>query len=304
MTIQRKIIGDLHTHSTASDGDLLPQDVILSAQKAGLTAIALTDHDTLSGLIEAVGAAEKTGLECIPGIEISICFNRSFFKGTLHYLVYFSKDTLMNPDFTIALNQTLSDGRGEKLVKKRIERINQLFGPIGTMDHLLKQELTIQQIKQDTVSATRRHFALALKQYHDLKPDTINMIIGNNSPAYIPSGVDISQLKPLFSTFQLVKVLAHPAAGSYVLSGHYSEYLPPFETVQRLMPEFINIGLDGLEVFYPGHTDEHIQQLINMSKNNGLLVSGGSDFHDLKTRPIATAGVTQEELDALMVKIS
>jgi len=253
-------------------------------------------------LEEALSAAGKFKISLVPGIEVSVCYKRPWFTGSLHYLLYFQKTYLSHPDFSPGLKNILSEGRGRKLMSARIKAINDLFGPEGKQDPILKHDLCADEFVFPAESITRRHFANALKQYHDLDAITINRLISNTSPAYIPSGIELACLKPFFNKFPMVKVLAHPAAGSFPGPGNYSEVLPPVETVLRLLPEFLKLGLDGLEVFYPGHTPELINNLIKISNDNKLLVTGGSDFHDIKARPMGTAGVTEEELEKLLEK--
>lgn len=299
----RKIVADLHTHSTASDGECTPSDVVRLAKAKGYKAVALTDHDTISGLEEASCAAAEEAIVLIPGIEVSLCYKRPWFTGSLHCLVYFTPTNLSNSVFFNEINRLLSEGRGPKLLSARVKAINNIFGPADSIEPILKHELCEEEISSSAGVITRRHFGKALKQYHDLDTNTINRLISNTSPAYIPSGIELALLKPFSEKFPIVKILAHPAAGSFPGPGHYSEVLPPFEIVLRLLPEFIELGLDGLEVFYPGHTPELINNLIKIANDNKLLVSGGSDFHDVKARPMGTAGVTEEELKKLLERV-
>lgn len=299
----RKIIADLHTHSTASDGKCSPTEVVRLAKTKGYKAVALTDHDTLSGLEEAGNAARYFEITIVPGIEISVSYKRPWFTGSLHVLLYFPQEYIINPDFVRDIEDILAGGRGYKLLSNRIIAINSLFGPQGSIKRVLKHELKADEIGGPAEAVTQRHFALALKQQHDLDDVTITTIITNTSPAYIPYGIELACLKPLLDKYHIVTALAHPAAGSFPGPGQYREVLPPFETVVQLLPELIELGIGGLEVYYPGHTSALISQLRSIADNNKLLVTGGSDFHDLKTRPMGTAGVTEEELDTLLGRI-
>lgn len=296
----RKIIADLHTHSTASDGKCSPAEVIRFAKAKGYKAVALTDHDTLNGLEEANKAARELEITLVPGIEVSVSYKRSWFTGSLHVLLYFPQEYITNPDFVREIKGILAGGCGYKLLSNRIIAINTLFGPQGSIKRVLKHELEAGEIGGPAEEVTQRHFVLAIKQHHDLDDVTISSIIANTSPAYIPYGIELACLKPLLNKYHIVKVLAHPAAGSFPGPGQYREVLPPFETVVQLLPEFIDLGIDGLEVYYPGHTSAMISQLRSIADNNKLIVTGGSDFHDMKIRPMGTAGVTEEELDALL----
>ncbi|MBA3009582.1 MAG: PHP domain-containing protein [Proteobacteria bacterium] len=292
-----KIIADLHNHTTASDGDYAPEKLVMQAKSLGLKALGITDHDSLQGLSKALVAGDDCQIEIIPGVEVSIRFKRPYFTGTLHLLCYFSRARLADDAFVQRFEAILAQGRGEGLVRARIARINQVFGPKGDTP-LLKRDLGFQDIAHYSANATRRHFALALAERLgiDGRAD-VNRIIGNDSPAYLPSGIELSQGRDIIKTLPVVAVLAHPAAGSFPGQGHYKEVLPPLETVQQILPEFIEAGIRGLEVYYPGHTKEHEQILKSWAQTHGLFVTGGSDCHDATDRPIGVSGISESEFN-------
>ena len=302
----QKIIADLHNHSTASDGEYTPSKLVLQASDIGLKAIALTDHDSIAGLDEAIETAQRSGIIVIPGIEVSLRFRRPFFVGSLHLLLYFSESLLKDIGFRDDLNSIVRQGRGITLVRDRIDAINSEFGPDGR-GPLLARPLTIDEITSQGDNITRRHFFIALSKNHNISdPSRIERLIGNTSPAYIPSGIDMSLLKPFLDQYPVVKVLAHPAAGSFPGESHYKEVHPPVEIVERLLPELLNpniVGIDGLEVYYPAHTEELEKILFDWVKRYDLLITGGSDCHDRKNRPLGVKGIDQNELDKLMKKI-
>ena len=88
----RNIIADLHNHSTSSDGEYAPTELVAKAKELGLKAVGLTDHDTIEGLDEAIQAGNKYGVKVLPGVEVSLAFKRPYFVGTLHLLLYFTTD--------------------------------------------------------------------------------------------------------------------------------------------------------------------------------------------------------------------
>ena len=299
-------VADLHNHTTASDGEYNPTELVTAGKALGLQAIGVTDHDTLNGLDEALAAGEALGIRVIPGVEVSLRFRRPYFTGTLHYLLYIPYDLLPDDEFRQMATEIFSQGRGGGLVRARVQAINAEFGPNGNQP-LLKQDLTAEEIEALAVNVSRRHFAVALKENHGLDKEQVNMLIGNDSVAYVPSGIDPKQLTPLLKKYpQLVRIFAHPAAGSYPGKSLYNEVLPPIETVEILMPEFLNddlLGLDGLEVEYPGHAPEHRALMAGWAHKYGLITSGGSDCHDRVDRPLGVAGVSQTELDALLARL-
>ncbi len=287
---------DLHNHTTFSDGDFSPELLVKTAKTKGIQVLGVTDHDALGGIGKALTAGDKAGVEVIPGVELSIRFNRSFFMGTLHVLVYLSRERMADKVFVQQLETLMSQGRGQGLVRARIGRINHVFGPEGE-NPLLKRNLVFEDIAAYTNNVSRRHFALALAEKLGIEnKDTINQIIGNASPAYLPSGIDLKPAMDFIQREKLVAVLAHPAAGSFPGKGHYKEVLPTIDIVERLLPQFLNRSLQGLEVFYPGHSDHHQQVLLGWAETHNLLITGGSDCHDVSERPFGVRGISQIEL--------
>ncbi|KAA3659876.1 MAG: PHP domain-containing protein [Chloroflexi bacterium] len=300
-------VADLHNHTNASDGEYTPTELIQAAKRLKLKAIGVTDHDTLNGLDEALSAGEKAGIQVIPGVEVSLRFRRPYFVGTLHYLLYIPYELLNDSAFRQMAMDIFSQGRGSGLVQARVEVINEEFGPVGKRP-LLQRDLTTAEIEEFAPNITRRHFALALKENHGLDKAQINLLIGNDSPAYVPSGIDPKQLTPLLKKYpKLVCVFAHPAAGSFPGKSLYNEVLPPIEVVDRLMPEFLDdelLGLDGLEVNYPGHASEHRKLMAQWAEKYDLLPTGGSDCHDRVDRPLGVAGVSETILTKLLTLLT
>ena len=299
-------VADLHNHTTASDGEYTPGELVQAAQEMGLTAVGVTDHDTLNGLDEALAAGKEFGIRVVPGVEVSLRFRRDYFTGTLHYLLYIPYALLEDAEFRQMAAGIFSQGRGAGLVRARVTAINEEFGPKGKTP-LLERELTAVEIEALSPNVTRRHFALALRENHGLNKPQINSLIGNDARSYLPSGIDMSQLTPLLKKYpQLVRVFAHPAAGSFPGESLYNEVLPPIEIVDRLMPEYLDenvLGLDGLEVHYPGHAPAHEALMAQWAQKYGLMMTGGSDCHDRVERPLGVTGVTQAEYEMLLARL-
>ncbi len=297
------VFADLHNHTTASDGTRSPAELIEKAAFLGIRAVGVTDHDTLKGLPEALTAGIQQGIEVVSGVEISIRFKRPGFVGTLHLLYYFTAARFSDPSFVRELNRVLSGGRGEALVRARIHEINRWFGP-GSNAPILGRDMGYEDIAELSDNATRRHFALALKNGFGIQdPLVINRILGNESPAYLPSGIDLRAVAPILGHPGTLSVLAHPAAGSFPGGGHYREVLPPLETVLERLPEFLNAGIQGLEVYYPGHTKAHQEELKALARRHGLLITGGSDCHDDRERPLGAAGLSEAEYKAFKERL-
>lgn len=303
----RNFVADLHNHTTASDGEYTPAALVQAAAALGLQAVGVTDHDTLNGLAEALAAGEAAGIQVIPGVEVSLRFRRPSFTGTLHYLLYIPVALLADNTFHQMATAIFGQGRGGGLVRARIAAINEQFGPHGKLP-LLQRSVTAEEVEALAPNVTRRHFALALSDNHGLDKEQISQLIGNDSPAYVPSGIEPAQLTPLLHAYpRLVRVFAHPAAGSFPGDSLYNEVLPPVEIVEQLLPEFLDdklLGLDGLEVHYPGHTPAHEALLVQWAEKYGLMITGGSDCHDRLQRPLAVAGVSLAQLQLLLTRLA
>lgn len=294
------LFADLHNHTTSSDGDFSPEQLVEQAKNHHIKALGVTDHDTLAGLDDAVKAGNRVGIRVIPGVEVSIRFKRPYFTGTLHLLCYFSPDLLNEKKFTDEFNMILSQGRGESLVKARIAEINKVFGP-GKTSALLHREMVYEDIASLSDNATRRHFAIALEKTFGIEDNAVrNQIIGNDSAAYLPSGIDLTLMVDFIKTYPMVSALAHPAAGSYSGGGHYKEVLPPVEIVEKILPEFLEAGINGLEVYYPGHNKEHIRLLETWAQKYNLVMTGGSDCHDAKDRPFGVQGLDEKQFETFI----
>ncbi len=281
---------DLHNHTTFSDGEYTPKELVECAHSLGLKAVAITDHDTLDGLPEALKAGSQLGVKVICGVEITMRFTEPIFTGSLHLLVFFPESLLANSAFTRETRSVLAEGRGASLTRARIKAINAHFGP-KSRNPALAVELEESHIYAHGDHISRRHFAMALSDLGIADKSEITRIIGNKSPAYIPSGVPMNTLKGFLNRWPLARVLAHPAAGSFPGDSHYKEVLPPFEIMEQLLPRFLELGLDGFEVYYPGHTPEWEQHLINLAQELNLpLTTGGSDCHDKIERRLGVKG--------------
>jgi 3',5'-nucleoside bisphosphate phosphatase len=246
---------DLHTHSTASDGTFPPREVVRLAQERGLKAIALTDHDTIDGLQEAVAAGQEFGLEVIPGVEISA----QYFQGSMHILGYFlNYDNELLAQRLAVLKQARKD-RNPQIIAK----LNKLGIP-----------LTMEQVEAISGGGQvgRPHIARALYQggYVRSLQEAFDVYLGNHGLAYVskfrfPPEEAIAMIRDV----QGVPVLAHP----FTLGLHTSETLRP------LLEELMALGLAGLECYYPEHSPVQEALYLSLARDLGLLITGGSDFH-------------------------
>ena len=252
---------DLHTHSSASDGSLSPAELIDFAERKHLAAIALTDHDTIDGLAQARKAAEKyPNLRFVAGIEVSAIPP----SGTLHILGLSIDE---NAPSLVELAGLLSKGR-ERRNPKIIENCRRLGLEIE-MDDVLAEADRCGSPKK---IISRVHIARALerKGYVCNTQEAFDKYLARGGPAY----ADRERMNPR-QTFGAIRqaggiaVLAHP---SFLKCDNTAQ-------LERIVREFMDYGMEGIEVFHSNHNDRQVREYFSMAKRYGLIVTGGSDFH-------------------------
>lgn len=254
---------DLHTHSTASDGSLTPTELILAAAAAGLAGIALTDHDTGGGLLEAKAAAGKAGLRFVPGIEISAEIAP---PATLHLLGYF-----IDPESAALqrMSTILLEGRNNRN-PRIVARLNEIGCKI-TMDQVL--EIARRgNADNRAVVVGRPHIAQALLESHcvaSLK-QAFDVYLGMGGTAYF----DKERLTPR----QAIDCI-HDAGGLVILAHPVQLRAQNHAHLQHLIESLIDQGLDGVEVWHSDHRPQDSEWLLSIAKRHALVVTGGSDFH-------------------------
>lgn len=238
---------ELHCHTTYSDGSLTPAELVAAAVGAGVRALAITDHDTLSGWDEAFTAAKPYQLEIVPGIELSTVYNNR----SLHILGFYpDADKLRTP-----LNERL-EGRFRR-ARQMVENLAELGYPI--------------ELPQLGVGMApgRPHIAAALVRagYVQFAREAFERWLGDSGPAYVHyekfsprEGID------LLASCGAVPVWAHP----YLFRGG---------TVEAVLKELMDAGLMGVEVYHPSHSPSQVSNLEQLCTDYGLLMTGGSDYH-------------------------
>lgn len=245
---------DLHTHSTFSDGSLTPDALVAEAVRCGLKAMALTDHDGMTGIPAFLTACEHTGLRAIAGVEISIESKH----GTMHMLGYFKGPA--DP----ALEQELVHIRAGRASRNQLilERLNAL-------GYALTWEDVVRFAGEAVVG--RPHFAQALiaKGYLKRKDDVFEHLLGKGKPAYVERfRLTAEAAIGIIRASGGVAVLAHP----YTLGLHR-------KGLRKRVEELAAQGLQGIEAYYPEHDPGQQQVCLNLARDLRLLVTGGSDFH-------------------------
>ncbi len=249
---------DLQMHSTFSDGSMTPTELVQKAKSMGLTAIALTDHDTIDGLPEFLMAGKKYQIETVPGVEISVDIKLPN-NGHMHILGLF-----INPEdeplkSTLDYLRTQRNLRAEKIVRRLVE----LSMPI-TMEELLEEA--------GEGSIGRPHIAkiMVRKGYVSSIMEAFEKYLKKGGPAYIDK-VKLGERDAI----KLIKeagglaILAHP---------HLMRY-NTFEETRNKILALKELGLDGFEVYYSGMPAEISQKLLHLAQEYDFAISGGSDFH-------------------------
>jgi predicted metal-dependent phosphoesterase TrpH len=245
---------DLHCHSTASDGVLTPTRVVERAHELGITALALTDHDTLGGLAEARLAGDRLGIEILTGVEIS---STNQGGGSLHILGYLFDET--DPSLAerlSALNEG-RDGRNKKLAAK----LTELGFPIAIEEVAARAKGTV----------GRPHFAAVMidKGYVRTYEEAFDRFLAEGRRAFID--------KEILSPREAIDAL-HGAKGLAVLA-HPLAYAQDPARVEALVASLAGLGIDGIEVDYAAYTTGERSMLRCFAERYRLLALGGSDFH-------------------------
>ena len=276
-----KLLIDLHVHSTASDGSYPPAEVVRLAGEQGLTAIALTDHDTIDGVPEALTAGEALGVEVIPGVEISAQFP----EGNMHILGYF-----------VDHRSGILAERLAVLKKARADRNPRIIAQLND----LEIPITLEQVKKVSGGGQigRPHIARALLEGGYV------LSIQEAFDIYLRQGGLAYASKFRFPPAEAIAMIQE-AQGIPVLSHPFTLGLTDPHELRAILEDLIPLGLAGLEVFYAEHTPEQETQYLKLAQKLDLLITGGSDFHGLNKPDVQLGRIpcqnklTYDLLDAL-----
>ncbi|WP_047151504.1 PHP domain-containing protein [Aneurinibacillus tyrosinisolvens] len=245
---------DLHSHTVASDGTCTAQESIERAKNRGLTALGITDHDTVAAIPDAIREGERLGVEIVPGIEIS-----SVDGGRdIHVLGYYIN--IEDAEFLTRL-ESLRDVRN---IRNRmlVEKLNELGFPV-TMAEVESRK------KEKTGNIGRPHIAEVLveKGFVSSMQEAFDKYLGQDGAAYVnPPRISPEEAIDMIHKAGGVAILAHP--------GLYND--------TQLVERLIAYGLKGIEVHHPDHSEEDEKIYEQMADKHSLLKTAGSDFHGFR----------------------
>ena len=266
---------DLHMHSTASDGARAPEDVVAAAAAAGLSAIALTDHDTIAGVAAARAAAEPLGVRVITGVELSA------YEGEreIHLLGLH----LERPERI--------EGAMEEFRATRVTRAKEMVARLNAIGIPVTFEAVIAAAGGGAVG--RPHVARAIVDggWALDSREVFDRFIGHGKPANVPK-----QRLELRDAIEMV----HDAGGLAIVAH------PGQDFTRTRVERAVALGLDGLEVWHPSHSADEVRRLRALVDHFRLVASGGSDWHGATEGPrvIGVMKVPMTVLDAQMARLA
>jgi predicted metal-dependent phosphoesterase TrpH len=242
---------DLHLHTTASDGRLEPKELVSLAMKVGLDVIAVTDHDTIDGVVPAMAAtSDSHSLTVIPGVEI----NTDVGRGEVHILGYFIDYT--DKKLAAAL---------QKLRDSRCDRAQKMIAKLSNLGMKIDWQRVSELAQGGSIGRPHISQALFEKGYVGSEKEAFDKYIGHNGPAYVERYklLPVEAVKLILDA-QGLPVLAHPA---------------DIADLNELIPKLKAAGLIGLEVYYGNYSPKVIARLARIAKQYDLVTTGGTDYH-------------------------
>ncbi len=266
---------DLHTHTHFSDGGYTPPELVAGAKKAGLAAVALTDHDTMAGVAPTITAGKAAGVEVIAGVEITC---RADVR-EVHLLGYFFDDNWKSSTLANVLDHARRER--EQRVAQFIHKLNELGMP-----------LTIEDVRAAAGAGTlgRPHVALALvrRQHVRSAEEAFERFLRRGQPAFVER-----------YRMTVAEAIGHvQRAGGVAVLAH-----PGLNRVDDKLHEMRDQGLDGVEVWHSKHSPSQTAHYLKLAEQLSLLATGGSDDHGPgRDFLIGTVKIPYDRVEALKLR--
>jgi len=257
---------DLHTHTTFSDGSLTPTQLVEQAAAMGLTAVAVTDHDTVDGLPEALAAGQRFAIEVVPGVEINLEHERV----TMDMLGYF-------------LGGCPSDGLKEELAELRVyrdERNARIVERLAELGVVLDAADLTAAAENGSVGRPHIGEALVRRGYVSSITEAFELYLRRGAPAWVDRRrLSLGAAVRLLRASGGLPVLAHPGIIRTDAAG-----------LDHILRDAVKAGMVGLECYYPLHDETAVKAFLVLAGKYALVATGGSDYHG-SVKPKARLGV-------------
>ena len=263
---------DLHIHSTASDGEYAPAEIVELACSLGLEVIAITDHDTVAGIDEAMEAAQRSGLEVVPGVEI----NAESQDQSIHILGYYIDH---RNDFLLA--------ELAKLCHSREWRARRVLKDLAALGMPLEWDRLLEIAGGSLIGRPHIAEAMVERGYVSTIREAFDDYLGRGMPGYVQ--------RPRLAPEEAIDLIL--SAGGVPVLAHPLGVLP-------ILPGLLSAGLAGLETYYSGYSVEDSRVIASEARRHGLITTGGSDYHGPSVTPgielgqVSVPAVVMKELRA------
>lgn len=244
---------DLHIHSTASDGSMTPTEIVRYAKKIGLVAIALTDHDTVDGIEQAMEESKRVGLEVVPGVEISLDYNTE-----MHMLGYFFNDGYKKLEPLLKRFRIGREQRNPRIIEK-----------LNTMGFDISNEEVIAEAQGRVLARPHIASVMVKKGYVKTVAEAFDKYISNGKTAYVKR----DSLTPKEG------IRAIKEAGGLPVLAHPIHLKLDLEDMDILLSQLVLKGLMGVETYYVDNSREDTINFLKLAQKHNIIATGGSDFH-------------------------
>ena len=241
---------DFHTHSTSSDGLLSPVEMVRRAHQNNVKYLAITDHDTISGLKEAANEAVKLDIKFIPGIELSTNYNGE----SIHILGYFRDDSYNSYEFVDYLHELKN--RREIRARRMVEKLKEVCNIDISIENVIKRGI-------DVVARPHIAYEIIASGYPYDQDYIFDNYIGKDAPAFVPTTkLNTKEGVKLLKKYNAIVILAHPKL-----------------IKNSKIEDFLDMGFDGIEAIYYQNTKDEEKKFLSIINEHNLLTSVGSDCH-------------------------
>lgn len=264
------IKADLHIHTNFSDGNYSPKEIVEKAKEINLKALAITDHDTLEGIPQAITEGKSLGIEIIPGVELSTSVNDC----EVHILGYFLD--CQDEDLLKQLNL---------LKRNRLLRVEKMVKLLNNLGFSISYNRVLELAEKGSVG--RPHVAKAMleKDMATSSREVFQKYIGKGKKAFVP--------KVLYTPKEAISLIKQ--SGGVAVFAH-----PGLAKMDFIIPHLVELGLKGLEVYHPGHFDFMSEHYKKLCQKYNLIATGGSDFHGKEYRSSVYLGDKWVDYEAVL----